>query len=245
LNQDLSHNRPGEQLRTIAERAGFTNRLMVFCQRIVGLDSQVPSSRSALQGKKRVGSALGLLGPQWRALHSLPVSDRGAIIDHLLVGPAGVFSISTENYSGHHVWVTADEFVVQGASNYCVERSVNEARLASQTLSFVCGFEVSVQPVIVILARRVSVVAPSRDGVVTLGLKELLEWLEANLVTISEEQVKAIFDVARLSATWTSTHSQANRVKSNLEQTLTFPKPINGSVRMRMRMRGGARIRLK
>ncbi|MEV0525811.1 nuclease-related domain-containing protein [Streptomyces sp. NPDC050439] len=40
----------------------------------------------------------------WRVLHGVPKAN-GGDIDHLLIGPGGVFSINTKNHDAASVWV--------------------------------------------------------------------------------------------------------------------------------------------
>jgi hypothetical protein len=34
--------------------------------------------------------------PRWRCRHSIPVGSNGADIDHLVIGPGGVFTLNTK-----------------------------------------------------------------------------------------------------------------------------------------------------
>jgi hypothetical protein len=54
------------------------------------------------------------LGPSWRVLHSLVVSEEGTDLDHLVIGPHGVYCINTKNHPGHSVWVAGNTFMVNG-----------------------------------------------------------------------------------------------------------------------------------
>jgi hypothetical protein len=51
--------------------------------------------RRGAQGEESLAAELWRIARpgQWRYLHSVPVGSRGADIDHVLVGPAGVFTI--------------------------------------------------------------------------------------------------------------------------------------------------------
>lgn len=52
-------------------------------------------------GESRTAAALGLLGPEWTHWHDLRWPGRKlANIDHLAIGPGGIFVIDSKNWSG-------------------------------------------------------------------------------------------------------------------------------------------------
>lgn len=86
-------------------------------QRIFGVsplnEETWPWYRGAL-GEIAVGRVLAGLGPDWLVLHAVPVGTGSADIDHVLVGPAGVFTINTKNHPGQPVWVAGKTLMVGG-----------------------------------------------------------------------------------------------------------------------------------
>ena len=72
-------------------------------QRLLGIDPMHPDAVTWFQGtlgEIRVGSVLAKLGPEWTVVHSVPIGSRGSDIDHIVVGPAGVFTINTKRHRG-------------------------------------------------------------------------------------------------------------------------------------------------
>ena len=57
---------------------------------------------------------LGHLGPEWRLLHSVVLTDDSGDHDHLLVGPPGVVALTTRRRPGATVWVGARSVIVDG-----------------------------------------------------------------------------------------------------------------------------------
>jgi hypothetical protein len=53
-------------------------------------------------GEIAVGQILERLGPEWTILHAVPVGGGAFDIDHVLIGPAGVFTLNTKNHAGQH-----------------------------------------------------------------------------------------------------------------------------------------------
>ena len=62
--------------------------------------------RTGANGERIVGFVLGRLPQGWHVFHDIPVGERGANIDHVVVGPGGAFTLNAKNLSGK-VWVGA------------------------------------------------------------------------------------------------------------------------------------------
>ncbi|MFE6158953.1 nuclease-related domain-containing protein [Streptomyces sp. NPDC056486] len=74
----------------------------------------------------------------------------GGDIDHLLIGPGGVFSINTKNHDGKSGWI-GDTMarVDHGKPVPYAAASKAEAAYVKVVLERHCGFEVPVEPVLV------------------------------------------------------------------------------------------------
>ncbi|MGA4851314.1 nuclease-related domain-containing protein [Streptomyces sp. G5(2025)] len=82
-DDDLAPNRPGEALHIALERDPAPARRL-----------RADPRHRALAAEQAVGGALdGLAGAGWRTLHSLPLPG-GARIQHLLIGPGGLFCVA-------------------------------------------------------------------------------------------------------------------------------------------------------
>ena len=57
-------------------------------------------------GEHLVADTLSKLPVGWHVFHSIPVGTTDADVDHVVVGPGGVFTISTKHHSGKKVWIT-------------------------------------------------------------------------------------------------------------------------------------------
>ncbi|MFE1907420.1 nuclease-related domain-containing protein, partial [Streptomyces gardneri] len=103
-DEDLAELRPGAGiLRRMAERGPSTTERWVA--KLLRRSSDWDSWYTGLEGERRVGRELKRLAPLgWRALHGIQKSS-GGDIDHLLIGPGGVFSINTKTHRGASVWV--------------------------------------------------------------------------------------------------------------------------------------------
>ena len=87
-------------------------------------------------GERRVAAILDQLSvaqPQspWTVLHSVPVGRGESDIDHVVIGPPGVFTINTKFSPGKDVWVAGRGMYVGGAKQHYVVNALYEARRAS------------------------------------------------------------------------------------------------------------------
>ncbi|MFJ9023636.1 nuclease-related domain-containing protein [Streptomyces sp. NPDC102259] len=79
-------------------------------------------------------------------------------MDHLAIGPAGVFAINSKRHRGKSVWYGDAAITVNGATTRHIAISQSEARRIARVLSRHCGVAVPVRPVIsVVHAARLTV----------------------------------------------------------------------------------------
>ncbi|MGW6023721.1 nuclease-related domain-containing protein [Streptomyces sp. NPDC055099] len=146
---DLALNRPGEGLRCLLAEKGPSAAQRVLSW-LLRRESEWDSWRMGLAGERRVGGELQRLSRYgWRVLHSVPLP-RDVDIDHLLIGPGGVFSINTKRHFGKTVWV-GDEMakVNHGPPQPYARKSKAEAGRVQAVLRRYTDIPVHVQPVIV------------------------------------------------------------------------------------------------
>lgn len=84
-------------------------------------------------GERATGRVLRRLERRgWVVLHDLRVPGSQANIDHLVIGPAGVFVIDSKNYRGY-VWVDAAGTLWRGS--YCLQRVVETVWWQTRTVA--------------------------------------------------------------------------------------------------------------
>ncbi|MGW3435764.1 nuclease-related domain-containing protein [Streptomyces bacillaris] len=146
---DLALNQPGVSLLPKLREAtpGLLQRSLAW---ILRRRTSAYSWNAGIVGERTVGRELERLSRHgWRALHSIPLSPQNDI-DHLLIGPGGVFTINTKNHPKASVWVGNDMVKLNGGQAYpYVRKSRGEAARAVRVLERGCGFPVPVTPLIV------------------------------------------------------------------------------------------------
>lgn len=87
----------------------------------------------------------------WHVLHAVPVGTNGADIDHLLIGPGGVFTINTKLHPGKKIWVGEHQIRVDGHPVPYLRNARHETARASRLLSAVVEPSVEARPTLVLL----------------------------------------------------------------------------------------------
>ena len=202
---DLALNRPGEGVRAQAFAEKEKAPIRTLAARLLRVHTDERAWRLGADGEEKVGAQLTRLPEPWRAVHSIPIGDRGSDIDHIAIGPGGVFTIHTKHHPDAKVWVRGDTVKVNGHNQYYVRNARFEAKRAASHLGSACGFPVPVTGVIAIVGARggFKVQAQPADGMVkVVGRKQLSESLARQGSILTGAQVATIYEAARRSTTW-------------------------------------------
>jgi nuclease-like protein len=110
------------------------------------------NTRKGLEGEQSVASELSFLSDEYLLLNDVMLPGARGNIDHVLVGPTGVFVFETKNYSGKYVCY-GDRWFLQGRRQKYDVKSVSlQAKNNADTLGgllHTSGFTVEINPVIV------------------------------------------------------------------------------------------------
>jgi len=157
--------------------------------------------RAAL-GEISVGDALGTLGPEWIVLHAVPVGEGTADIDHVVIGPGGVFIVNTTSHPGLPVWASQRTFMVADIRYPFIRNMEYEMGRAERLLSTAAGVPVEVSGILAVVEpKSLTVREPHRD-VAVLHASTLVRWLVGRKRVLSAAQVAAIGDAAKGESTW-------------------------------------------
>jgi hypothetical protein len=180
-------------------------RRRTWLQRVLGAnplstDSQ-PWYKGAL-GEIAVGRILEQLGPEWLVLHAVPVGRGTSDIDHLIVGPAGVFTVNTKNHAGQSVWIADRTFMVAGKKTRHLHNAEFEASRASKLLSAATGGTIDVTPMVVVVDPKSMTIRSRPDHVAVLRDGQLLRWLRQRPCRLGPGEAAKIASAAVLAQTW-------------------------------------------
>ncbi len=146
--------------------------------------------RMGAEGEEAVGAVLDRLARQdggWTVLHDLPIGTRGANVDHLVLGPPGLFTINSKR-TGHRVSVGKHVVFNGGSKTDHVRNARYEAARVAKLLQPLVG-EVEVRPMLAYVCddyanphKR----APS--GVTVRHIIGLARWLRREPATLSPQR---------------------------------------------------------
>jgi Nuclease-related domain len=209
--EDLALRVPGQGVRETAKESLAAmkerSRVGTFIARALDLNTDERSWRVGADGEETVGSKLNKLSQHgWHVLHSVPVGERGSDIDHVLIGPGGVFTINTKLHPGKKVVVYEKAIYVDGFKQDYLRNSRFEATRATKYLTREVGIEVPVRPVIIILTAMLASLVEIKhqpDGVTVLTGREVPKAFTRIKPILTQDEVTAIYEHARRSTTWT------------------------------------------
>ncbi|MFE6254531.1 nuclease-related domain-containing protein [Agromyces sp. NPDC057865] len=156
-------------------------------------------------GELEVARRLDTLGPGWYVLHSVPIGTGASDLDHVVIGPAGVFTINTKHHRGQNVWLGAKRLLVNGQRTDHLRNAAFEARRTSKLLSVAARMLVDVTPIVAIVGAKGMTVRERPTDVAVLREYELVRWLQRQPVTLTPEQVRHVATVAARPAAWKRT----------------------------------------
>lgn len=207
---DLASNRPGQAARQRAqaelESMREQSRFFTGVARILNVKTDERAWRVGANGEETIGGKLEKLTKHgWHVLHAVPVGSRGSDIDHLLIGPGGVWTLNTKNHPGKKVWVSKQKVLVGGYAQPYIRNAEFEADRVRKILRVRLGWEPFVKSALVFLTGtlvpEVTIKSPP-EKVVILDRMDVPMVFRRSKGRLDAEQVAAVFEVARRSSTW-------------------------------------------
>jgi hypothetical protein len=203
--EDLADRCAGAMAREQAVALKQAAPVRTFVARVLGVHTDERAWRIGADGEEKVAVQLAKLArkdPRWRFLHAIPVGENGSDIDHLVIGPGGVFTLNAKHHPGGNIWVGGGTFLVNGHRQPYLRNSRNEARRAGRLLAGACGYPVLVTGVVVpVGADSLTIRNPPTD-VHVVNRMALVKWLRARSEQMDAVTVDAVYEAARRSTTW-------------------------------------------
>jgi hypothetical protein len=168
--------------------------------RVLGVHTEERAWRRGAARERVTAWWLGRLPDGWHLLNDIPVGERGANIDHLIVGPAGVFTVNAKNLTGK-VWVGPGEVRHNGHKTDYMRKARYEASRASKLLTAAVGAPVTARPVLAILADDWTA-RGSSDEVFVGSPRGVKDWLRRLPPVLTAHEVAAIAAAAAKPETW-------------------------------------------
>jgi hypothetical protein len=155
-------------------------------------------------GEIRVGQMLRALGPEWFVRHAVPIGASTKDVDHLVIGPGGVFSINTKHHAGASIWVGDFAIRVNNFDDQYVTQSARDGADVARRLTAKTGFPVAVTSTLAFLDPK-SISDKSSAGkrrVFAVEARRLVAWLRSRPRAFSDTELALIKIAAEEPETW-------------------------------------------
>ncbi|QNE34938.1 DUF2510 domain-containing protein [Leifsonia shinshuensis] len=155
-------------------------------------------------GEIQIGALLDQLGPEWFVRHSVPIGADTKDVDHLVIGPAGVFAINTKHHAGASVWVGDHVLRVNNANTSHLVIARSDALDVGRRLSQQTGFPVPVTAVIAVLhAKSVKDIRSAQNrSIAVLDARQLVAWVSSQPAQLSATKIELLKLAAEEPMTW-------------------------------------------
>lgn len=200
IDETLVGRRPrgsaADKARELRDAAPVQTRLA----RLLGKHTDERAWRKGASGERVAAWWLGRLPEGWHLFNDIPVGERGANIDHVIVGPAGVFTVNAKNLTGK-VWVGPRTLLHNGHRTDYLPKASAEARRASRMLSAAVGWPVEVRGALAIVADDWTIKQRPTDVYVGTP-RGVRGWLQDQQACLALQDVIDIAGAAAKLATW-------------------------------------------
>jgi hypothetical protein len=203
---------PGQSvMRTVVERQrAVASRTLM--RRILGSSPLARDNRSLYRtalGELAIGEALDGLGPAWDIVHAVPIDGSSDRIDHLVIGPPGVFAVTVCGDAVTEVAFDGETVTLDGRESELAATAQARASRASELLRAAAGIEAHTEPidvrsVVVVVDPKKLTVLPAPSHLAVKSSRELSKWMLRQERVLDGARVAMISDIADRPQTWRS-----------------------------------------
>ena len=206
--------------------------------RLLGASPLHPDARDAYDaalGELAVREELGKLGPEWTVLSGVPIGVHDDDIDHIVLGPGGIFSISVKNAADMTVWVGGRTAVLGETPVDFVRRAQSEGASAARSLSNAAGGPVQITPLLVV--SRPARLTLRDPAVAVVAAKGLATWLRRQRRVHTPEAVAYYSMVAAEPDTWNLDPGAEEETLRDLQRFDRLRREVEGAAARRRALR--------
>ncbi|WP_028045186.1 nuclease-related domain-containing protein [Cellulomonas sp. URHE0023] len=143
-----------------------------------------------------------LVDEGWQVIHDVPLGRQGSLVEHLLIGPGGAFTVAERRHPGQKVVVDGRSLEVDGRSMpYLRDAKLEAGRVRGLLLSAGCA-NVNVRGVVVVQGDLEIRSGAVQSETVVMARQDVQSMFRAMPVRLDVHRVAAIAHVARQRATW-------------------------------------------
>ena len=170
--------------------------------RLAGLLHVPRAWRREANAEPLPGVWFGRLPEGWFVFNDVPLGERGATVDHVVIGPGGVFTISTKDLTGA-IRVNARSVVHDGRRTSFLAKASSDALRAASLLTAAIARPVEVRGLLAILADE-WIVKRLPDDVYVGGPGSVKHWMLQQPPVLRPSDVIVLVAAASKPGTWTA-----------------------------------------
>lgn len=154
-----------------------------------------------------LGARLDRLEPDgWHVLHDVPLSRQGAVVEHLLIGPGGIYVVSAHHHPGELIQVERRSVIVGRKGKQYLRDARFQAERVAFVLSQATELTVSARGVLVLSngELRGPKVTSMPDDALVLGRTDVPGVFRMVPRRLTDDEITELATVAREKSTWTA-----------------------------------------
>ena len=175
------------------------------------------------KGEQAVGSLLETLPQEWTVFHALPVGARDSGIDHVVVGPAGIFTINSKHHHGKSVWVAGSTVMVAGRETRYVRDAEFEAARVTRLVKQRMPRIVPARPVVALVDPQQLTIRERPANVTVIDARKLPGWLLSLPPVLAWPERMEITAIIDNPATWRQPDTSAPGAESRSFRSSSAP----------------------
>lgn len=187
-------------LRTATGKARRLPKLRTVRTHVAGVLRATRMWRRGANTEHGSDEWLGRLPEGWFVFHDVPLGERGATVDHLVIGPGGVFTLNTKDLTGA-IRVNARSVAHDGRRTSFLAKASAEALRAASLLTAALDRPVQVRGLLAILADE-WIVKRLPDDVYVGGPASVKHWMLQQPPVLRPSDVIVLVAAASDAATW-------------------------------------------
>lgn len=188
--------------------------------RLFGLTPVGDDSMSWYLGAKGeivVGSFLAKLPPDWTVFRAVPADSARTDIDHLVIGPGGIFTITTKNHAGD-IRVGRTTLQVDSQPVSYLQHAESEAERVTSLVRERMPLVAPVQPVLVFVDPSLLTIEQKPPQVKVLDAMDLCPWLIRLHPVLSAGEVQEVADLLDSPQVW---HALPDTTPEDVQERFT------------------------
>jgi hypothetical protein len=156
----------------------------------------------AAEGESQVAEIVRALGPEWTVLNAVTIGSGHAVIDHALVGPAGVILVTMRRHVASQVILAGESLTVDGIRVDHLRNAAYETERVQTALEHATGRPIDVTHAVVLLGVEHIVHFGHRPAVAVLRPRDVGVWLRGRPRVFGVADVVEITTIAEKRVHW-------------------------------------------